>query len=195
MKSLVFQGIRDIRYEDVPDPQVSDAHSAIVRITRCGLCGSDLHSYNAGAPSTGFCIGHKALGEMVEAGHEVSRFKPGDRVLITGSISCGNCEMCRQGRAMVCRNNPICRVLGQGQPGLGGCRAEAIEIPTADFNLCHLPGGYSDALGIMLSDNLATGWAGKPCCLVTILQGGLIAEAREYLDRGPGVQFEMRPGR
>jgi alcohol dehydrogenase len=159
LKSLVFHGPRDIRVEDVPDPVVSDAGSAIVKISKCGICGSDLHPYHVGASRAGFCIGHEAVGEIVEVGSGVSRFAVGDRVLVVGSVSCGACEPCRQGRTMICRNFPTCRVFGQGMHGLGGCQAEAVEVPIADFNLHRLPEGMSDGLGIMLTDNLGTAWA------------------------------------
>lgn len=159
VKALVFHGARDVRVENVPDPQLTDARSAVVRITRCGICGSDLHPYHAGASSSGFCIGHEAVGEVVEVGREVSRFRTGDRVIVAGSIGCGECSECRQGRVMTCLGYPTCRVLGQGMHGLGGCQAEAIEVPVADTNLVVLPDGISDAVGIMMSDNLATGWA------------------------------------
>jgi threonine dehydrogenase-like Zn-dependent dehydrogenase len=159
MKSLVFHGPRDIRCETVPDPVISDARSAIVKITKCGICGSDLHPYHVGSSYGEFCIGHEAVGEVVEAGSGVTGFTPGDRVVIAGSVSCGECEPCRQGLSMICRGFPTCRVFGQGMHGLGGCQAEALEVPVADYNLRRLPGGISDGLGIMLSDNLATGWA------------------------------------
>src|SRR5260370_28805682 len=88
MKSLVFRGPRDSRCEVVPDPVISSAGSVIVKISKCGICGSDLHPYHVGAPSTGYCIGHEAVGEVVEVGSGVSRFKVGDRVLVAGSGPC-----------------------------------------------------------------------------------------------------------
>ncbi|MFC4595809.1 alcohol dehydrogenase catalytic domain-containing protein [Sphingobium tyrosinilyticum] len=157
MKSLVFHGPRDIRYESVADPILSNARSAIVKISKCGICGSDLHPYHVGSSSTGYCIGHEAVGEVVEVGVEVKKFKTGDRVIVAGSVSCGECEPCRNNLPMICRSYPTCRVFGQGMHGLGGGQAEAIEVPVADYNL-HSTRGASDALGILLSDNLSTGW-------------------------------------
>src|SRR5437868_2093807 len=99
MKSLVYYGPRDIRYEDVADPILSSPDSAIVEIRMCSICGSDLHPYHKDVRVKGFngdsasyCIGHEAVGEVVETGSEVSNFKVGDRVLIAGSISCGTCN-------------------------------------------------------------------------------------------------------
>lgn len=160
MKSIVFHGPHDVRYEDVADPVLSDQRSVIVKISKCGICGSDLHPYHVGASSSGYCIGHEAVGEVVEAGSSVNRFKVGDRVIVAGSVSCGECDACRANLPMICRNYPTCRVFGQGMHGLGGGQAEGIEVPVADYNLHTLPAGMSDAMGIMLSDNLATAWIG-----------------------------------
>lgn len=158
MKSIVFHGPHDVRCEDVADPILSDPRSVIVKISKCGICGSDLHPYHVGASSTGYCIGHEAVGEVVEAGNAVGRFKVGDRVIVAGSVSCGDCEPCKKNMPMICRNFPTCRVFGQGMHGLGGGQAEGIEVPVADYNLHALPAGVSDAMGVMLSDNLATAW-------------------------------------
>ena len=45
MKAVTWQGRRDVRVEEVPDPIIKEPNDAIVRITSSGLCGSDLHLY------------------------------------------------------------------------------------------------------------------------------------------------------
>ena len=157
MKSLVYHGRRDIRCEEVADPIISGPGAAIVQIHACGICGSDLHPYHLDMGRS-FCIGHEAVGEVVETGPEVSRFKVGDRVLVAGSLCCGACDPCRRGYAMLCERSPYPRVFGQGLPGVGGCQSEAVEVPIADHNLRRLPLGMSDELGVMLTDTLATAW-------------------------------------
>lgn len=157
MKSLVYRGMRDIRFEDVADPTISAPRNAIVKISACGICGSDLHPYHLEVGHS-FCIGHEAVGEVVETGSEVSRFKVGQRVLIPGSINCGECGACRQSLSMQCERFAMPRVFGQGFPGIGGCQAEAVEVPDADATLFELPSDMSDGLGIMLTDSLPTAW-------------------------------------
>jgi threonine dehydrogenase-like Zn-dependent dehydrogenase len=158
MRALVYHGPRDVRYEAVPDPELTGSDSAIVRVSLCSICGSDLHPYHTNMGAIGYCIGHEAVGEVVEIGADVGRFAVGDRVLLPGSISCGSCPACSRGNAMLCQRYPYSRVYGQGQPGLGGCQAEAVEVPVADANLHLLPPGMSDELGVMLTDTLATAW-------------------------------------
>ena len=46
MKALVFNGPRDIRHEDYPDPQLETDNSVILKVERCSICGSDLHIYH-----------------------------------------------------------------------------------------------------------------------------------------------------
>ena len=50
MKALVWHDPEDIRYEDVPDPQIEHPRDAIIKVTTCAICGSDLHLYNGFMP-------------------------------------------------------------------------------------------------------------------------------------------------
>jgi (R,R)-butanediol dehydrogenase/meso-butanediol dehydrogenase/diacetyl reductase len=78
MKQAVYNGIRDVRVEEVAEPTIAP-DQALVRITYCGICGSDVHEYLHGPfPLSPF--GHEACGEIVEVGAEVEGFEPGDRV-------------------------------------------------------------------------------------------------------------------
>ena len=43
MKALCWHGKNDIRYDTVPDPQIEDSRDAIIKMTSCAICGSDLH--------------------------------------------------------------------------------------------------------------------------------------------------------
>ena len=93
MKALLYQGPRDIRCEDFADPGLADDRDAIVKMTRCGICGSDLHIYHGQgfSPDLGFCVGHEAVGEVVEVGRGVNRLKVGDPVMLSAAVGCGAC--------------------------------------------------------------------------------------------------------
>lgn len=158
MHALVYGGPGNISYEKVQDPAISDHDGALVRTTMCSICGSDLHPYHVNTGHSGYCIGHEAVGEVVEVGRNVKAFNVGDRVLVPGSIGCGQCLPCRQGNSVLCQTYGRPRVYGQGIPGIGGCQAEAIAIPVADSNLVRLPEAVSDEVGILLTDSLATAW-------------------------------------
>ena len=66
MKALTWQGKRDVRVEDVPDPRIEKPTDAIVRITSTAICGSDLHLY-------------EVLGPYLKPGDERVPGQPGQR--------------------------------------------------------------------------------------------------------------------
>jgi len=79
MKKAVYRGIRDLRVEQVDEPEPGP-DQAKVRVVYCGICGSDLHEYLHGPfPLSPF--GHEVCGEIVELGSDVSDFEVGDRVV------------------------------------------------------------------------------------------------------------------
>ena len=102
MRGLTFQGTHDVRVEDVPDPAIEQPTDAIVRVTMAGICGSDLHVFNAGEAfgfPAGSRLGHEFIGTVEEVGPEVRGLAPGDRVLSSCMVACGHCTWCREGLA------------------------------------------------------------------------------------------------
>lgn len=156
MKGLMYRGPGEIVFEDIPDARLPDARGAIVKATMCGICGSDLHPYHTDMGSSNYCMGHEAVGEVVEVGSDVRNFAVGDRVLIPASIGCGACPQCLKGSVILCETNSSFKAYGQGDPSIPGCQAEAVAVTAADNNLWRLPDEFSDELGIMLTDNIAT---------------------------------------
>ena len=154
----MYRGPGSINYENIPDATLPNQRAAIVKTTMCSICGSDLHPYHTDMGNHDYCIGHEAVGEIVEIGSEVNKFKVGDRVLISSTAGCGQCRQCLSGNVILCENSDHLIAFGQGLPDFGGCQAEAVSVPAADTNLWHLPEEVSDKLGIMLSDNMATAW-------------------------------------
>jgi 2-desacetyl-2-hydroxyethyl bacteriochlorophyllide A dehydrogenase len=160
MKALCYFGARDVRYETMADPDLKDDRDVLVKMDRCGICGSDLHIYQGHGFSEdlGFCVGHEAVGEVVEIGRGVRRLKAGDKVMISAAVGCGACAPCLAGNVIQCRNNAAqCYGLSSR---LQGCQAEAIRVPAGDFNAAPIPDGLSADQALMLTDNLPTAWFG-----------------------------------
>ena len=109
MRALTWHGKHDIRCESVPDPKIEDPRDAVIKVTACAICGSDLHLYNGVIPDmhSGDVLGHENMGEVMEIGAGVTNLKVGDRVVVPFTISCGECFFCKRGQFSGCeRSNP-----------------------------------------------------------------------------------------
>lgn len=96
MRSAVFKGpgqLLAIETRDIPRP---GPNMALIRVERCGICGSDLHM-TSGSPfdmPCGTSPGHEYAGEVLEVGPGAGRVKVGDRVTALPISGCGECPAC-----------------------------------------------------------------------------------------------------
>ncbi len=160
MKALRYYGARDVRYEGMDDPTPQSDRDAIVKVSACSICGSDLHIYHGHGFSEdlGFCVGHEAVGEVVEVGRAVQRLKVGDKVMLPAAVGCGACRSCLAGNVANCEfNMGACYGLSAK---LQGSQAEAVRVPAADMNAVPVPDGVSMDQALMMTDALATAWYG-----------------------------------
>jgi threonine dehydrogenase-like Zn-dependent dehydrogenase len=175
MKALCWHGKGDVRCETVPDPRIEDERDAIIKVTACAICGSDLHLYDGYMPTmqSGDVLGHETMGEVVEVGKGNSKLKKGDRVVIPFNIACGDCYFCKKQLWSLCdRSNPnreqAAKVMGHSPSGLfgyshmmggfAGGQAEYIRVPYADVGPIKVPDGVSDEQVLFLSDIFPTGY-------------------------------------
>lgn len=183
MKAVVFHGIGDMRLEEVQDPSLETPGDAIVRITSSAICGTDLHMIRGTLPGMepGTILGHEGIGIVEEMGTSVRNFRPGDRVVIPSTISCGSCNYCRTGYFAQCDDaNPNGHRAGTsfyGGPQMtgpfNGMQAEYVRVPFANTNLVRLPDGVSDDQAIMISDIYPTGYFGAD--IAEIEDGDIVA--------------------
>ncbi|HBH55622.1 MAG TPA: glutathione-dependent formaldehyde dehydrogenase [Kocuria sp.] len=170
MRALTWQGLGDVRVENVPDPVLQDPTDAIVRVTSTAICGSDLHLYGVLAPylQKDYVLGHEFMGIVEEVGSGVSSLRPGDRVVVPFVIACGHCWMCDRGLFAACETTQI-REMGTGAALFGfsslygsvpGGQAEMVRVPHADFGPVKLPQDFQDERFLYLSDILPTAWQG-----------------------------------
>ena len=160
MKALVFNGPRDIRYEDFKDPERTIDNAVIMQVEKCSICGSDLHIYhgdqigknNYKGDQHKFCVGHEFIGEVVELGPDVHDLKVGDKVLAAGGTGCGKCTYCRTGKPGKCRRSTAFGLSDQ----MNGGQAAFVQIPNADRTLMRIPEGVDDEQAVLLTDALAT---------------------------------------
>jgi threonine dehydrogenase-like Zn-dependent dehydrogenase len=181
MKALCWHGKKDIRCDTVPDPQIENPRDAIIKVTTCAICGSDLHLFNGFIPGMmrGDIVGHEFMGEVMEVGSEIKKLKPGDRVVVPFTIICGECEQCRRGNFSVCertnRNRAIAdKVFGHSTAGLfgythltggyAGGQAQYVRVPYADVGPVKIPAGMPDDQALFLGDIFPTGWQAAVQC-------------------------------
>lgn len=160
MKALRYYGARDVRYEAMDDPTPQSERDAIIKVEACSICGSDLHIYHGHGFSEdmGFCVGHEAVGEVVEVGRGVHRLKVGDKVMLPAAVGCGACRSCLSGNVANCEFSAgACYGLSAR---LQGSQAEAVRVPAADMNAVQVPEGVSMEQALMMTDALATAWFG-----------------------------------
>lgn len=157
MRSVLIEAPGQIRVDTVPDPILPGSEGAIVAVETTAICGSDLHFYEGDYPlMQPVALGHEAVGTVVEVGAGVSTVRVGDRVLVSSVAGCGHCVGCGTGDPVTCVSGP--QIFGSG--ALGGAQSELLAVPSADFQLLRIPAGIGTEAALLLTDNLATGWAG-----------------------------------
>ena len=139
----------------MPRPALQESSDAIVRITKTTICGTDLHILKGDVPTVaeGRILGHEGIGIIEETGTSVTRFRQGDRVIISCITSCGKCEYCRRGMCSHCEQGGW--ILGNT---IDGTQADFVRIPWADTSLHHIPEHADEEAMVMLSDILPTGY-------------------------------------
>jgi threonine dehydrogenase-like Zn-dependent dehydrogenase len=182
MRALRWHGTADIRCDSVPDPEIEDPRDAIIKVTTCAICGSDLHLYDHFMPGMekGDIVGHEFMGEVVEVGQGArSKLKVGDRIVVPFTINCDECDQCKRGNYSVCertnRNKKIAdTAFGHTTAGLfgythltggyAGGQAEYVRVPFADATHIKIPDGLTDEQVLFLGDIFPTGWQGAVQC-------------------------------
>jgi threonine dehydrogenase-like Zn-dependent dehydrogenase len=203
MKALAWHGKGSMRCDTVPDPKIEHGRDAIIKVTACAICGSDLHIYDGIIPSMqhGDILGHETMGEVVEVGADNKKLKMGDRVVVPFTIACGECFFCRKGFFSGCeRSNPnklkAEKLWGHSPAGLfgyshllggyAGGQAEYLRVPFADAGPIKVPDGMTDEQALFLSDIFPTGYMAAEFC--NIQPGDTIA----IWGCGPVGQFAIR---
>jgi L-iditol 2-dehydrogenase len=94
MTAAVYRGKEDVRLETVPVPQIGRGE-ILVKVHTCGICGTDLKKIATGSHSAPRIFGHETAGTIAAVGAGVTRFGPGDRVMVFHHVPCGECYYCR----------------------------------------------------------------------------------------------------
>lgn len=176
MRALTYHGSKDVRVENMPDPQLLDADDILLRVTATAICGSDLHIYRGKIPGMrdGDILGHEFMGVVEEVGPSVVKLRPGDRVVVPFVIACGECFFCKLSQYAACETtnsgrgaivnrkqiSPPAALFGYSAlyGGIPGGQAEYVRVPKANVGPIVIPDALGDEQVLFLSDILPTGY-------------------------------------
>ncbi|MFA6508367.1 MAG: alcohol dehydrogenase catalytic domain-containing protein [Treponemataceae bacterium] len=159
MKGLVAYPSGELKLQDVPVPKIGQTryapHDVLVEVEYCGICGSDIHKFLADEKEKAtvkhvpapVVSGHEIVSIVREVGKEVTRVKPGDRVvheIVTNY--CGHCPACREGRYNIC--NTLKPMEGRAHFMTGGGFAEYTMWP--EWQLHKIPPNVSSKAAVLM---------------------------------------------
>ena len=126
MRAAVYRGINDVRVETVPVPEIG-AGEILIKVSSCGICGTDLKKIHTGSHSAPRIFGHETAGTIAAVGTRVQNFSVGERVMVFHHVPCGNCYYCRKKTFAQC---PIYKPAGvtAGFEPSGGGFAEYVRV-------------------------------------------------------------------
>lgn len=149
MKAAIQTGVRQFEVREVPDPAVPD-DGVILRVTACGVCGSDLRRWREGLPAgvDGIIPGHEIAGEVIAVGVRVAHIAVGDRLALGPDIHCGRCWYCQRGLFNLCDHTHFLGIT----PGYPGGFAEKLAVTgevLANGIVHPIPAGLPDEIAAL----------------------------------------------
>ncbi len=103
MRAAVYHPNHQIKIEELPIPKIGPGE-ILLKVRSCGVCGTDVLKVTRALPKKPVVLGHELVGEVVELGDRVTKFKKGDRVVVAHHVPCGECHYCRHGQHSMCRH-------------------------------------------------------------------------------------------
>ena len=181
MKAVIFDAVgQPLRVATTPDPSPA-RDEVVLRVSACGICGSDLHITEDPAPfgiGGGYVLGHEIAGEVVALGADVTGLAVGDGVAVVPMRGCGHCARCLAGDPARC---PDMVLIGGGYAeyvtvAARQCRALPAGVALAD-------GALAEPLSVALHCIIRSGM--KPGDRVAVLGAGPIGLLVAFWARWP----------
>ncbi len=160
MQTCVKTDMQKVELLDLPIPEPGPGE-IVIKTSMATICGTDMHfldefpnqilaTINPDAVvEQGIPMGHEAVGIVHSVGAEVTRVRPGDRVVGSCITACGRCRECLRGNHVVCSG---------GGSVLFGCQSEYYKVPYADVVVAKVPDGVSDEHAVLATDIMSTGY-------------------------------------
>ncbi|MEM7078341.1 MAG: zinc-binding dehydrogenase [Pseudomonadota bacterium] len=201
MQVGLVTGKNKVELVDFPEPTLTAEH-AIVEISYCGICGTDVHAYQSGRDYNPAICGHEWVGHVSAVGRDVQTCKEGDRVAMGGRVSCGECGPCAAGNSAYCEP-AFLTMIGQGRlASTHGGFAPRLAVDGA--RLFTVAGDMSDADAALLEPATIAMHAVRRSRVrvgdsVVVLGGGpiglFVVQCAKLAGAGRVVLLEPQPGR
>ena len=185
MRVAMYYNNNDVRLEEWPRPEIGPGE-LLLKIEASGICGSDVMEWYR-IQRAPLVLGHEVAGTVAQTGAGVSRFREGDRLVVTHHVPCNACRYCLAGRHTVC---DTLRETSYDPGGFGEyVRLPAINVDRGAFPI---PGGVAfDAASV--AEPLACVYRGqqranlRPGQSVLVLGSGLAGLLHINLARALGA--------
>ncbi|KAM0234625.1 hypothetical protein ACHAP5_010019 [Fusarium lateritium] len=169
MKAAMWTGTKSIELGDVAKPTITAPNDAIVHITHCTICGSDLHMYNGDLNKVmekGLIMGHEAIGIVEEVGPLVKNISNQEYSL------CDRTNPSKELEQMYWHR--LSGIFGYSliTGGYPGDQAEYCRVPNADLTCVKAPKDIAAAKLLGLADVTPTAWHG--CELAEVGEGDVV---------------------
>jgi 2-desacetyl-2-hydroxyethyl bacteriochlorophyllide A dehydrogenase len=106
MLAAQLVGPRQIKMAEVPKP-VCGKNSVLVKIKYTAICGTDLHTWRDANVALPRIMGHEIVGVIAEKGALVTKHQVGERVVLNQSYACGECDLCDEAKAYLCKRGGL----------------------------------------------------------------------------------------
>lgn len=174
MLGTVMYGKGDVRFEELPEPEILKPTDAIIRLAASCICGSDLWPYRGYGDDNGpKAMGHEYCGFVEAVGSEVKTVRPGQFVVGSFCLSDNTCPHCQFGFQSSCEQREF----------MTGAQSPLARVPLADGTLValdHTPDEDLIPHLLAVSDVLGTGWYAadaarvQPGCTVAVVGDGAV---------------------
>jgi L-iditol 2-dehydrogenase len=154
-RAAMLYGARDLRTTELEIPTLGD-DDVLVQVAAVGVCGSDMHYYDAGRNGQNILrqptvLGHEAAGVVLAAGPS-SSIASGTRVAVEPAVGCGKCETCRNGDYNICPDGTCF-----GSPPTHGTMTQYLVAPSRAVH--PLPDSIDTVTGSMIEPLAVAVWA------------------------------------
>jgi alcohol dehydrogenase len=164
MRSLFYDGPKQLSLRDVPFPKVQADHEVVVKTIAATSCYVDTMVINGRTPlPPPFALGHESVGQIVDMGDAVTDLQIGDVVSIPNHRTCGGCKACVSHDPLHCEQEdapfPLLPVYGTPDShGFGGMFSDAFRVPYASHALIKIPQGVDPIAAVAAGDTLTDAW-------------------------------------